>query len=220
MLQSRARAAKPEDPVNNVKRQPLGPAGGMQGCLGTCTIPCKPPPGLVTDTKADTREVELEMQRIYGAKLPQRQMDCGHHGFGMTCAPDAGQMQQEKPPEESSSGCVDDEGSSAFLKYMENRIKTRPYGLVKEAYEASKSGELTLHVGEIIYLRGKPGFDRYCGEKETGQKEHSHRRTWMSSSTSADLVDNIVHDGSRPQCLLLDWFQNVAVVREDGEGWN
>jgi len=170
MLQSRARAAKPEDPVSNVKRQPLGPAGGMQGCLGTCTIPCKPPPGLVTDTKADTREVELEMQRIYGAKLPQRQMDCGHHGFGMTCAPDAGQMQQEKPPEESSSGCVDDEGSSAFLKYMENRIKTRPYGLVKEAYEASKSGELTLHVGEIIYLRGKPGFDRYCGEKEDGTK--------------------------------------------------
>ena len=71
----------------------------------------------------------------------------------------------------SKSSCGgENDGSAAFLQYMENRIKTRPYGFVKEAFAASKPGEMTLHVGEIVYLRGKPGFDKYCGEKEDGTK--------------------------------------------------
>ena len=83
----------------------------------------------------------------------------------LTCQPAHGET-----PVAAKSSCGVDDGSSAFLQYMEKRIKTRPYGFVKEAFEASKGGEMTLHVGEIIYLKGKPGSDRYCGEKEDGTK--------------------------------------------------
>ena len=79
------------------------------------------------------------------------------------------QLQKENIPVSAKSSCGD-EGSAAFLKYMENRIKTRPYGFVKEAFEGGKPGELELHIGEIVYLKGKPGFDKYCGEKEDGTK--------------------------------------------------
>jgi len=171
ILRHRANAAKPDDSLPD-KKQPLGPASGlMAGCLGTCTIPCVPAAGLVTDTKADTREVEMEMQRIYGAKLPPRPADCGAHGKGQSCDPMNQSPQDQETPVASKSSCGgENDGSAAFLQYMENRIKTRPYGFVKEAFAASKPGEMTLHVGEIVYLRGKPGFDKYCGEKEDGTK--------------------------------------------------
>jgi len=164
-----AKAAKPDD-VPHSQGQPLGPAGGlMAGCLGTCTVPCKPAPGVVTDTKADTREIELEMQRIFGAKLPQKPGNCDGESYGQTCKPDE-QPAQGEAPLAAKSSCGADDGSAAFLQYMEKRIKTRPYGFVKEAYEATKPGEMTLHIGEVVYLKGKPGFDRYCGEKEDGTK--------------------------------------------------
>ena len=79
------------------------------------------------------------------------------------------QASNEETPVASKSSCGD-EGSAAFLKYMENRIKTRPYGFVKEAFDGAKPGELPLHLGEIVYLKGKPGFDKYCGEKDDGAK--------------------------------------------------
>jgi len=162
-----AKTAKPDEGPRQA--QPLGPAGGlMAGCLGTCTVPCKPAPGLVTDTKADTREIELEMQRIFGAKLPQKAGECDGKSFGQTCKPD--EQPAGEAPLSAKSSCGADDGSAAFLQYMEKRIKTRPYGFVKEAFEATKSGEMTLHVGEVVYLKGKPGFDRYCGEKEDGAK--------------------------------------------------
>jgi len=164
ILRQRANAAKPDDSI----AQKSDPLGMTPGCLGTCTIPCVPAPGIVTDTTANTKDVEMEMQRIYGAKLPQKPGDCGSHGKGQNCDP-SGQEQPEITPVTAKSSCGD-EGSAAFLQYMENRIKTRPYGFVKEAFEAGKPGELTLHIGEIIYLKGKPGFDKYCGEKEDGTK--------------------------------------------------
>jgi len=165
ILRHRANLAKPEETLPN-KSEPLGHA---HGCLGTCTVPCVMAPGLVTDTRADTRDVEMEMQRIYGAKLPQRPADCGSHGKGQTCDPTGAQASSEETPVASKSSCGD-EGSAAFLKYMENRIKTRPYGFVKEAFDGAKPGELPLHLGEIVYLKGKPGFDKYCGEKDDGAK--------------------------------------------------
>ena len=69
---------------------------------------------------------------------------------------------------ESKSSCGGDAGGAAFLEYMEKRIKTRPYGFVKENYVAAKNGEISLQIGEMVYLKGKPGFDKYCGEKEDG----------------------------------------------------
>jgi len=170
VLRHRANAAKPDDSIGK-KPEPLGL---MSGCLGTCTIPCIPAPGLVTDTSADSREVEMEMQRIYGAKLPGRPADCGSHGMGQTCdptdPPEPSQPSQGNEVPVSSKSSCGDEGSAAFLKYMENRIKTRPYGFVKEPFEGGKQGELPLHIGEIVYLKGKPGHDQYCGEKDDGSK--------------------------------------------------
>ena len=34
----------------------------------------------------------MEMQRIYGAKLPQKPGDCGSHGMGQSCDPSGNEV--------------------------------------------------------------------------------------------------------------------------------